>query len=139
METPKHPWDSDNPEELVPTVDPADIKAAWQLYHAAELRMPGHQVAIATGVFENACSPGADISSVTYRTVNLFLLFRLASHAVNEPDARKILEWQHGDKLDDRLAEVMAKIPLKWMSKDVIYNSPPFDVDDFITQVEEAA
>src|SRR5438477_4476618 len=137
MEMPEHPWEPQEGEALVPAVEPADVKAAWQVYHDAEVRMPGQQVAIGRSVFEHVCSPGADISSVTYRTVQLLLLFHIAAEAVNEPDARKILEWQHGDKLD-RLFEVMSRIPIKWLPKEGTH-SFPLNVDDFVKQVEEAA
>jgi hypothetical protein len=130
-------WEPQEGEALVPAVEPADVKAAWQVYHDAEVRMPGQQVAIGRSVFEHVCSPGADISSVTYRTVQLLLLFHIAAEAVNEPDARKILEWQHGDKLD-RLFEVMSRIPIKWLPKEGTHSFPP-NVDDFVKQVEEAA
>jgi hypothetical protein len=72
-------WEPQEGEALVPAVEPADVKAAWQVYHDAEVRMPGQQVAIGRSVFEHVCSPGADISSVTYRTVQLLLLFHIAA------------------------------------------------------------
>jgi hypothetical protein len=138
MET-EDPWGPRDGEELVPTVDPADMHAAWQLYRDAGLRNPTQQVAIGLNVFKHFCSPGAEIGSVTYRTVFLMMLFERVHIFLNEAQAQRLLEWQHGDTLDDRLAEVMARIPLKWLSKEGIHSSLPFDVDDFIKQVQKAA
>jgi hypothetical protein len=132
-------WEPKNGEELVPTVDPADMHAAWQVYRESEQRRPGEQIAIGRSVFQHVCSPGADISSVTYRTTNLLLLFHIAHDVPDVPDAEKLLKWENDRELEPRLFEVMSKIPLKWLPKEGTHNGLPFDVDDFIRQVEEAA
>ena len=60
------PW-LKNPNNLIPTVDPADIKALWQQSKdlEAQLREPGSMLIINRKAA--ACSPGADIASVVYR------------------------------------------------------------------------
>jgi hypothetical protein len=131
-------WEPKEGEELVPTVNPADVHAAWQLYRDAEHRRPGEQVAIEANLFRHTCSPGADISSVTYRTTNLLLLFHVAHNVPNLPDAEKLLNWESDRELEPRLFEVMSKIPLKWLPKEGTHNGLPVDVSDFIRQVEKA-
>jgi len=66
------PW-LKNPNDLVPTVDPAAMKALWQQQKdlAAQPREPGAVLMINRKAV--ACSPGADIASVVHRLAMLEL------------------------------------------------------------------
>jgi hypothetical protein len=87
----ENPWEPKEGETLVPRVDPADVKTAWQLYEDAELRMPAQQVAKSRSVFQHVCSPGADISAIFHRVVMLRFLFLNVDHCPEEPEAREFL------------------------------------------------
>jgi hypothetical protein len=56
-----------NPNNTIPTVDPADIKALWQ--QSKDLEAQPHQPGTIRMLNRKAvaCSPGADIASVVYR------------------------------------------------------------------------
>ena len=60
------PW-LNNPNNPIPIVDPADIKALWQQSKdlEAQPREPGSMLMINRKAA--ACNPGADIASVVYR------------------------------------------------------------------------
>jgi hypothetical protein len=113
----ENPWEPNEGETLVPTVDPADVKTAWQLYEDAELGMPGQQVAISRSVFQHVCSPGADISAISHRAVMLRFLFLNVDHSPEEPEAKELAQYRRDGELDDRLFQVMSQIPLRSMVK----------------------
>jgi hypothetical protein len=112
-------WEPKEGETLTPTVDAADVKAAWQLYRDAELRMPGQQAAIGNGVFEHVCSPGADIRAICHRAVMLRFLFLSVDGHPDEPEAKELAKYRHDGELDDRLFRAMSQIPLRWIPKEV--------------------
>lgn len=134
----ENPWEPKEGEELVPTVDPADVKAAWQLYGDAELRHPGQQVAIGRGLFEHVCSNGADISAICHRAIMLKFIFLNVGHSPEEPEAKEIAKYRHDNELDDRLFRVMSQIPLRWIPKEGSYGCP-FNGEQFLKQLREAA
>jgi hypothetical protein len=45
--------------------------------------------------------------------------------------------WLHDGVPDDALFDVVATIPMTRMQRGVVYNKPPFDVEEFIKQVEK--
>jgi hypothetical protein len=137
MDTP-NPWKGKTPDELVPTVNPADLKAVWQLYADAEQRNPGQQVAVGLGLLQHTCSPGADATTVCYRAVMLELLYHAVGCTPEEPEAKTLAKWRRGNELDDRLFNVMAKIPLKWIPEGGMQGAP-FDVAEFIKQLDTEA
>jgi hypothetical protein len=57
----------------VTEVDSADLRAAWKLFGDVRARNPDPPAALGGGMFERACSPGADIRSVYYRAAMLQL------------------------------------------------------------------
>jgi hypothetical protein len=131
-------WEPQEGETLVPTVDPADVKTAWQLYNDAELRMPGQQVAIGRSVFEHVCSPGADIGAICHRAVMLRFLFLNVDHSPEEPEAKELAKYRHDGELDNRLFRVMSQIPLRWIPKEGLHGFP-FNGEEFFKQLREAA
>ena len=86
----ENPWEPKEGEELVPTVDPADLKAAWQLYRDAELRHPGQQVAIGRGLFEHVCSNRADISAIYHRAIMLKFIFLNVDHSPGRARSQRV-------------------------------------------------
>jgi hypothetical protein len=125
-----------NPGEIVATVNPADIKALWQIRREAEARNPGQQVAI--GGLDRTCSAGADVYSTGYRATILALLYHAVEQRPEESEAQTLAKWKHGDELDDAIFRVMATIPIRWIPKDGMQGLP-FDGGDFIKRVEQEA
>jgi hypothetical protein len=134
----ENPWEPKEAETLVPTVDPADAKTAWQLYEDAELRMPGQQVAISRSVFQNICSPGADISAICHRAVMLRFLFLNVDHSPEEPESKELATYRYDGELDDRLFRVMLQIPIRWIPKEGLHGFP-FNGEEFFKQLRESA
>jgi len=60
------PW-LNSPDDLIPTVDPADLKALWQ--QSKDLEAQPHQPGVMTEISRQAlaCSPSADITTAIYR------------------------------------------------------------------------
>jgi hypothetical protein len=131
-------WEPEEGETLTPTVDPADVKAAWRLYRDTEVRMPNQQVAIGRGVFERVCSPGADIGAICHRAIMLKFLFLSVDGAPEEPEAKELAGFRHDGELDDRLFRVISQIPLRWIPKEGLHGFP-FDGEEFFKQLREAA
>jgi hypothetical protein len=142
VQRPKHPWEGP-PNELVPTVRADDMKAAWRLVHDTKQERPG-TMAIGRGVWEYVLSKGADIDAVTYRNAMLALLFQIfqdTNLAFAEPEIKKQADRFskfNDDKFNDAMFKVMAQIRLYWLRKDGPTNGFPFDLDEFLTQVEQA-
>jgi hypothetical protein len=114
--------------EPVPTVDPEDVKAVWELSQEVLLQHPNQQVATGISAFEAPCKPSADISAVTYRASMIGILQR-AAPAMMEP------------LIAEKLSAVFlaaAEIPMEWLGEEIRHGLP-FDVDDFLRRVRETA
>jgi hypothetical protein len=62
-------------EEFVPTVDPDDLKSAWNLRH----ELGAEDASISRDQNASVLKPGADIDSVVYREKMLNQMFRTQS------------------------------------------------------------
>jgi hypothetical protein len=139
----RHPWEGPA-NELVPTVKADDLKAAWRLVHDTRKDHSG-VIAIGRGVWEQVLSKGADIDAVAYRNAMLALLFQIfqdTDFVTAEPEIKKQADRFskfNDDKFNDALFRVMAQIRLYWLRKDGPTNGFPFDVEEFLTQVEQAS
>jgi hypothetical protein len=115
--------------EPVPPVDPEDVKSVWELSQEVVKEHPGQQVAIGLHGFKARCKPGTDISAVTYRAGMIGILQR-AAPAIMEPLIN--------DKLD-AVFLAAAEIPMEWLGVGIVRHGLPFDADDFLRRVREAA
>jgi len=111
------------PGEAVPTVDAADIKALWKFQQELAAQHPDSGVAIAIGVINHICSPGADARAVSYRAGMLGLLHNLIKPAFA------------GSEPTESAFKVAARMELKWMGVGVVQNGLPFDVARFFAEV----
>jgi len=116
--------------EPVPTVDPEDVKAVWELFSDFEREHPGRPGAVGIEIFKRACSPGADIQAIIYRTQMMWVV----RHA--SPEA--LAPWTKDDRLDDAVFRAIAETPMEWMGVGVPRQGLPFDADDFIRRLREA-
>jgi hypothetical protein len=115
--------------EPVPRVDPQDVEAVWELTQEVSKKYPDKQMAIGVTGFQARCKPGADIAAVTYRAGMVGILQR-AMPAIMDPLI--------ADKLDAVLLAA-AEIPMEWLGVGIEHQGPPFDMDDFLRRVREAA
>ena len=89
------------PGKPVPRVKASDIKAVWKLGQEAKARSSGTgAVGIGDGYVKLVCSPGANITAVSWRGMRLgILMTRLGKQDAWPPDF---------------LFSIYARLPLKW-------------------------
>lgn len=117
--------------EPVPTVDPEDVKAVWELFSDSEKKHPGRPGAVGIEIFKHACSLGADIPAITYRAQMLWVL----QHA--SPEA--LAPWTKDEQIDDAVFRAIAETSMEWMGLGAPRQGFPFDPNDFLRRVSEAA
>ena len=113
----------------VPAVDPIDLKAVWDIHEDVRRQHPGGQVGVGISVMEHACSPGADIGAVTYRSGMLELLLIVPGDL--------LAPWRHGNQLNEAVFRVAARIPMEWLETGAPRQSFPFDVDAFLQELRD--
>lgn len=116
------------PGELVPTVDPDDIKSVWKLGKEAEVR---GAKAIGDSIIMQACKPGANSGAVFYRTSLLWTMNHIAPE--------QLALFTRDGQPDDAVFRAAAKVPTEWMGAGVVRQGPPFDVNEFLKLCGETA
>lgn len=108
---------------FVVAVDPADMKSACQMGKEAR------GAAMGLSALGSVCGPGANAIAIWYRL-----------RMVGLCDYTGVLSAykQDGD-FTDAVYRVAATFPMKRMEADVTYEGPPFDVDEFVKQVERVS
>ncbi len=81
---------------------------------------------IGAETYKQACGAGADVRAVYERVSHLWMLQEVGVLAA----------WLHDGVPDDAVFHVAATIPMSRMQIGVVHNKPPFDVEEFIKQVE---
>ena|ERR1700730_6406078 len=119
--------DGEPESDLIPPVDPADIRSVWTMQHEFQARFPNEGLVISADIYKQASRPGAHVGAVCERTSQLGLLQMLGV----------LSSWLRDGVLDDAVFQVLATIPMSRMQVGVVYNKPPFDVEEFIKQVEK--
>jgi hypothetical protein len=114
--------------EPVPSVDSSDMKALWMLGQDVRKDHPEGGVAIGVNLVEALCKPGANIEALSYR-IQMVGFVRHIFPEVMDPLMK--------DKLDAVLA-VASEVPMKWIGG-TVHHGWPFDPDDFVRRVHEAA
>jgi hypothetical protein len=115
--------------DAVPIVDPEDVKVVWEIDQESVKGHPQGNVAIGMEIFRRACKPAANVPAVTYRTGQICIL-RLIQPDVMDPLI------QDKPKAVFRAA---AEIPMEWMGVGTPRHGLPFDAEDFLRRVREAA
>jgi hypothetical protein len=114
--------------EPVPIVDPEDVKAVWELGQESVKGHPQGDVAISVEIFRHACKPGANVPAVTYRMQQIGILQLIRPDMVDP-----LLQ----DK-PEAVFRAAAEISMEWIGAGVRHGLP-FDPDDFVRRVREAA
>jgi len=125
--------------ELVPPVNAADVKIAWNLSEDRRVKNPP-AIAIGRDFWKQKLSAGADVNAVTYRNLMLSMIWHLCNNTeVGQapPDFQNCIERLAKWLGSDVLFAVIARIPLQWLN-----NTPrgfPFDLEELVRQVEQQA
>jgi hypothetical protein len=117
------------PGTPVPQVNPSDVKAAWVLTQETKKEHPENVVGIGEEIFEAHCTPGANIQAIFYRA-NMIGMLQLVMPELVKPLVQ--------DKLD-AVFQTAATIPMEWMGEGIVRRGFPFDTEDFVRRVREAA
>ena len=112
------------PGEPVPVVDPNDLKAVWKMRKEIERTHPGQHIAIALGVVEHTCKPGADAKAVSYRAS---LLAMIMTYGRDE-----LADCLEGTEPTDAIFRAAAITKMEFMPVGVERQGPPMDVDQFM-------
>lgn len=130
------------PGTPVPEVDPADVKAVWAYGQDTRRQYPKGRVFTTMEVFGSVCKPGANISAVVYRAQKLGMLRQIVS-MLSESAHESACEFKRlVPLLDEKLeasSAVAATIPMEWIGVAVPREGLPFDLDDYLRRIHEAA
>ena len=125
MEIPFNPL-GDNPEGPIPPVDPADLRSVWEMQRELQAHSPGGGVILDVEMYKRACSPGADVESVWFRTSLIGILDKLGM----------LRPWIREGAVDDAVFKVAATFPMNGMAVSVPRQGLPFDVQEFLRQIK---
>jgi hypothetical protein len=88
---------------------------------------PNQGLAISADLYKRACQPGADVRAVFERVSQIGLLQM----------AEVLTPWLQDGVPNDAVFDVIATIQMNRMQVGTVYNKMPFDVDEFLKQVEQ--
>jgi hypothetical protein len=116
----------ESPEGLIPAVDPADLRSVWKMQREVQERAPGgHAAILSDELYKRACSPGANIGAVWFRTAMLGMLEMFGMLAA----------WIQEGVIADAVFQVAATFPMKGIAIGTPREGFPFDVQEFLSQV----
>jgi hypothetical protein len=113
--------------DLIPPVNPADLRSVEAVQRDVRSRFPGKQVLMDNDAWKRACGPGADLFAMFYR---IAFLEMLADRGLLSP-------WLHNGELDDAVFKVFATFPVKRIQKGG-QEGFPFDIQELTKQIENA-
>jgi len=124
-------WGSAVSEDgLVVPVDPSDIQEVIRMSSetmAQALGLPGP--AIGANALKPMCTPEAHVMAIWYRVRMLGLC-----------DANgRLSAYKTNGEYTDAVYRVAATFPMKRVEMDVIHEGPPFDIEEFVKQIERAS
>jgi hypothetical protein len=99
----------------------------WTVQSEVQALHPGQQIGVSADAYQRACGPEADVRAVYERVSHLWMLREVGVLAA----------WLHDGVPDDAVFHVAATIPMSRMQIGVVHKKPPFDLDEFVTQVEK--
>jgi hypothetical protein len=119
--------DPSSDDSSVPPVEPADLRSVWTMQSQVQASNPGQQIAIPADVYKRACGPEADVRAVYQRVSQLWMMQEVGMFA----------PWLRDGVPDEAVFQVAATIPMSRMQIGVVHNKSPFDVEEFVKQVEK--
>ena len=112
----------------VTAVNSDDLRNVWKMMRDLQARAPACQSgSFSSGLYENACSPGANVVAVWYRASILEVLQMVPGNP--------LMPWTHGDELDDAVFQIAATFPMKKLPVGLVKNALPFDVQELVKQI----
>jgi len=112
----------------VAAVSPDDLRNVWIMMRDLEVRTPeGQTGSLSSGLYEGACSPGANVLAVWYRASILGVLQR--------PPDNPLTPWSHGGELDDAVFQIAATFPMEKLPTGLVKNGLPLDVQELVKQI----
>ncbi len=112
----------------VAVVNPDDLRNVWTMMRDLEARTPAGQTgSLNSGLYEGACSPGANVVAVWYRASILGVLQTLPGNPLTP--------WSREDELDDAVFQIAATFPMKKLPVGLVKNGLPFDVQELVKQI----
>jgi hypothetical protein len=122
------PYLNNNP---IPVVDPADVKALWQLQKNLKAKY-GQPVSIAIDTVATACSPGAVPWAVGYRLGMLTMLRMLWAGGRFELPAELL-----NNNPSDAVFKALATSPMNGIEPGSNLQGPPLDLQEFIKLIQK--
>jgi len=111
--------------DMVPAVNPADLKSLWRIVNLFQVVCPSGSIAIKT--LQQACREGADTEAIWFRAKMLSLMPGM------------LAPWTHNDELDDVVFKIAAAFPMYKIKPGVALERPPFDAPELLKEIEQAA
>jgi hypothetical protein len=112
----------------VATVNPDDLRNVWTMMRDLQARdLEGQSGSISSGLYEAACSPGANVVAVWYRASILGVLQMLPENPLTM--------WSHEGELDDAVFQIAATFPMKKLPVGLVKNGLPFDLQELVKQI----
>jgi hypothetical protein len=127
-EPPPDIWAGSAAGDLVAPVNPADLRAAWKMYGDIRAHAGEGAGSIDIRSFQQLSSSGSDGIAVWYRSSMLAMLQQMMPETLSR--------WTHDGEVDDAVFQVLATFPIKKMPVGVPQEGAPFDVDEFVRQIE---
>ena len=115
--------------DTVPPVNPADLRQVCHFFDEMQARHGG--ALVDHRAYEHLLSPGADPTAVWYRAAILGVLKML-------PDS-PLAPWLRDGNLDDTIFQIAATFPMEEMEVGVPRNTLPFDLTEFLKQLDQLA
>ncbi len=112
----------------VAAVNPNDLRNVWTMMRDLQAHaQAGQSGSISSGLYESACSPGANVVAVWYRASILGVLQMLPGNPLTP--------WSHEGELDDEVFQIAARFPMKKLPVGLVKNGLPFDVQELVKQI----
>ena len=112
----------------VAAVNPDDLRNVWTMMRDLEARATaGQSGSVSSGLYESACSPGANVMAVWYRASILGVLQMLPGSPLTP--------WSHEGQLDDAVFQIAATFPMQKLPVGLVKNGLPFDVQELVKQI----
>lgn len=112
----------------VASVNPDDLRNVWAMIRDLQaLDLESQSASIGKGLYEGACSPGANVVAVWYRASILGVLQMLPGNPLTP--------WSHEGELDDAVFQIAATFPMKKLPVGLAKNGLPFDLQELVKQI----
>src|SRR5258708_9787366 len=114
----------------VAAVNPDDLRNVWTMMRDLEAHtLAGQSGSISSGLYESACSPGANVLAVWYRASILGVLQTLPGNPLTP--------GSHEGDLDDAVFQMAATFPMKKLPVGLVKNGLPVDGQELVKQTRE--